>query len=229
MQYRLTQLGQAVEGARGYIRKYADTLPRTSGSGARTRLDALGNRLRAEAAVQNAKGKDLSGQVERKDSLRRGLYREHLAPIVAAARALESEVPDLASIRLPKVGIGIPRLAAEARGMADALAPFADQFIGIGLEPDFLVQLRAAIDCLEASMHTVRGHRGARVNATTSLKAAGQSAVTVLRLLDRMIRAELGENEPALAEWVSLRRTFTARTPAPVKVAPDAAIEEVAA
>ncbi len=92
------------------------------------------------------------------------------------------------------------------------MTPYADQLIAVGLAPDFLAQLDTAVTALDTAATTVRTHRAARVTATESLKQHEVNAAGVLKVLDRMVKSELGDNPPALAAWLSVKKILTSKT-----------------
>ncbi len=116
MQFRQTQLSQAVASAKQYFVTFASVLPRTIASGALQMLDQLVDGFRTQAGQQDTKTSDLRGEVAQKAVLQNALLRDHLAPIVAAARSSRS-------CGAPPTSTGSPCPTRHGESVGSSLAP----------------------------------------------------------------------------------------------------------
>ncbi len=227
MRFTTSQVMQGVAGGTSFMMKYAAQLPRTTASDANQQLGELAGLFRADANLQATNAGELQNEVNLRAALIKSLFNDHLAPIVATAQLKSGVVPKFSTVTMPRDKWTIPHIGAESLKIADIVTPYASTLVAAGLPTDFIDQLKAAVVALEATVPATRALRGAQVNATKALSEHVQAAGKVFRALDKLIPAELGKNNPALAEWKSMRRVMrspsakgvtppTTPTPAPV-------------
>ena len=119
------------------------------------------------------------------------------------AVSLEPEIPGISnSFRMP-VGNSDEILINSARAFVQAATPLKSHFISREMPENFLEDLTAAIEQLEASVSNHNQHRANRVAATASLKATLSRVMEIRRELDPIVRNKFRDDPATLAAWKS--------------------------
>jgi hypothetical protein len=147
------------------------------------------------------------GETMRLAALVTDLRDDHLWPLVTTARAHAAEIPGIEKVLvMPDGSLAALYQLAQAKQIRDAARPYAETFVKFGLEPDFMEQLSAAIEKVNAAVggraEKVGTHIGARAGIEKELKR-GRNAVVAL---DRYVKKALKGNTEALAEWDAAKR-----------------------
>ena len=202
---------QALDRVERFIDTNREVLVHVRSSGAYQNFSASRERVLEHMKAQNEHGRGARASVAAKALLRARLVEEHMRPIAVVARAHLPNAPELSAMAAPKAKEAYVRVVASGYGMARAAQLHEPVFLATGLPADFIQQLVAATDALQASL-AARGERtGHRVRATAGLAAEGREARKHLRVLDTLVRAAGRGNEALLAEWRNIRR-FAGRT-----------------
>jgi hypothetical protein len=108
--------------------------------------------------------------------------------------------------RLPR-GNNDQQLLSAARAFATDALPLKAQFIVHELPADFLEDLAADIDALEAAIGDQSGGMGSRVAASAAIDDAMERGAVITRKLDAIIKNKYGNSRATLAEWTSASHT----------------------
>src|SRR6516164_4970944 len=125
----------------------------------------------AADALQQHETAELAGRGgEQEGVAARAALRRQVSASVQTARA--SEVPGLGGTFRASPAGSDERLLSQARTFLKEAKPFVDTFVAHELPPNFLGQLRAAIEALEQAMLARTTGRDQRVGARASIEAA---------------------------------------------------------
>jgi len=170
-------------------------------SRAREHLDETVERISALAVDQVGGGRTAQGETAKQAALRLDLRYYHMQPIALIAGHALREKPEFTSLELPRFKVRGRRLITAARDMANAAEQYTELFVDEGLRPDFVAKLRAATDRLEESMVARDQSNGQRAGATAGLKAEAKRGRMLIKLLDSLVRPQLGVNDALIREW----------------------------
>ena len=218
MRTSYTQFLTALRQGLHFLVTNATALGTVNTSGARAALDTLTASIATLAEVQDTHRIQVSGERTHELRLAEELRRKYLRPIVSIAKAQLADVPQLSNVTLPKGGGNTMALVSQARGMGDAVKPYAQVFVASGMAPDFLDQLRSATDQVVQAVESKGEHRTGRTKATDAIDKVVKQARHAVGVLDALVRAELDPSDPILTEWKSALRVIQrpAATKAPV-------------
>lgn len=191
---------------RQFLDTNAVTMGPVNGSGARRALDDALAALADSAVAQGEHRIRSTGETKKQRSLRRSLRKRYLRPIAEVAAASLSDVPEIATLRLPSDRFVGSDLVDAANAMANAAEPHIAVFIAAGLKRDFLDGLRAMTEAIRTSLGGRTEHLIKRRGATIALRRGAASGRTALRLLDAVIEQHLADNTQLLTEWKAVKR-----------------------
>jgi hypothetical protein len=235
MQLRYTQMLAALRQGQRFLDANSTTLGDLNAGGARTAFDQVTAQLGTLAELQDTHRTRASGELTNEQRLARSLRRQHMRPIVKVARAKVPEAAQLAAVSLPPIRSNSTDLTVRARAMADSVEPHKQLLHDGGLPSDFIDRLKAAADTLDAAIRQKGTHQKGRIGATDGITQAVTEARRQVDVMDSLVRAQLGEQEPLVTEWRSVVQSIRAAvnratssaaasptpvTPAPVAPAP---------
>jgi len=181
-----------------------------------TELAGLITELDGHAANQAASATHAEHRTELRGNARRAL-REELEALYRAARAMGLET----DFQLPERG-NDNALLHSARGSAAKAVPLSAQFIAHEMSADFLADLNAAADALEAAIAEQGNAVAGRVTAGAEIDERMDRGVEIVRILKDIVRIKYANNPVVLAEWTSAshvekapRRSASQPSPAP--------------
>ena len=172
---------------------------------ARKELDGLIAELTILSIAQDSGARGSKGETSRQHALRLALRGNHMAPIAEVARYKLQSVPEFAALTLPPANISAQSIVASAVAMADAATPHAETFTDSGLSPTFLDDLRTAAAAVSDSIVDRSHHQGRRNGATAGLAATEKRGRAMLRVLNALILAQIGESAQLRREWATAR------------------------
>ncbi len=167
----------------------------------RTQLDDVVTQLSTLAITQDGGARGSKGETARQHALQLALRRNYMAPIAELARLKLREVPEFAALTLPSADVNPQRLVAAAYAMADAASTHAPVLVGNGLPATFADDLRAAAAALSDSVLERSKYQGSRVGATAGLIAEEKRGRSLLKVLNALIMAHVGNDAQVMAEW----------------------------
>jgi hypothetical protein len=92
---------------------------------------------------------------------------------------------------------------AFGRGFVTAAEPITDEFVGRGMPPDFIDDLKARILAFEQAVDSQAQKSAAQVASTAALAAAVEQGLVAVRELDVIVRNVFAGNDAELAAWES--------------------------
>lgn len=117
------------------------------------------------------------------------------------ARLMAESEPGIENkFRIPAGNVKLRDLAA-ARVFADEAAKIEQKFTGLGLDEDFVEQLRDKADALENALADAESSTGTRVGATDSLALEIKETNKIIDFLDPIIRRIYRANPAKLSAW----------------------------
>jgi len=129
--------------------------------------------------------------------------RDLLETISRTARPMSRLTPGMKEkFRLPSNKDRQMWLAA-ARAFAAEAEPLSEEFVGRGLAPDFIDDLKARTLAIEQVVDGQAQQSGWRVTATAAVATAAQQGLDAVRELDSIVRNIYAGNESELAAWES--------------------------
>lgn len=235
MQSRQGNMLRSLRAVEEFLAVNAATLDGVVKTGTRKKLAQAIADLEAAAADQAGTSAIAKGGTSRYLALRQALVRDHMAPIARIARAELPPTPEMSALRMPDKDWKIERLAAAAKGMAQAAEPHTAQFVEAGLAPDFIAQLEAASDAMVRSVSTRIQTRGRLSGATKELATTLASGRKLVGVIDALIMRATVDDPATLAHWKLVKRVHRMSThakdgtsPAPVALPPGASVPSTA-
>ena len=147
-----------------------------------------------------------TGEAANRRVLRRALWVNHMQQLAAVARAELRQVPKFESLLLPQVNMATPKLVQWARTMAAVANEHAEVFVTHGLPAEFVAQLLAAADALEASFQTQVVNGRETAGARAQVASSRSRAQYVIRVLNAQIEKALVDDPSLLAQWRHAKR-----------------------
>jgi hypothetical protein len=148
-----------------------------------------------------------AGETKRLDALVASLRNDHLWPLVTTARAHAADIPGIDLVfRMPEGDKAPLYQLAGARQIRESARPYAEVFVKFGLEPDFMEQLSAAIDAVDAAIGGRAARTGTHIGARAGIEKELKRGRQAVSALDRYVRKALKGNTVALAEWRAAKR-----------------------
>ena len=129
--------------------------------------------------------------------------REWMEAISRTARSMSREFPGAKEkFRLPSKNDGETWLVF-ARNFSTEAVALEEEFVGRGMAPDFIDDLKARVLAVEQAEAAQAQAWGARVAATAGLAEAARQGVEAVRELDTIVRNIYRDHEGELAAWES--------------------------
>ena len=175
------------------------------------RLDTLACEQRTAQAL-------ILRHTRNKGERREELWRQHMLPIAAIARAYLHDSPHLPELTL-KHGLGDEALALAATAMANAAARHRRTFRQLGLPDSMVAEMRAAI---AAFQQAIRAHDASRLllpAATRQILEELASVVVDVRIVDALVVSRLGKDDSLWAAWQEAKRVNAPATPPRMQLA----------
>lgn len=217
MKHKISSLVATLKNVDTFGLKYATDFPESSLGGQQFAI--------VHAAVVNTASlgaAQVSGALQTHSAvLSKAAGRFHLqGELKSIARAAHSlallDVAGLAGKFLLPHKSGDQTLLNAARAFAANAAEFQDQFVSIGLAPDFIANLNADITAFEATVTDKHSGLGTQVGATGALEDTAHQATIALNVLNTIVRNTYHNDPAKLAEWATashvVKRTHTANT-----------------
>ncbi len=188
-----------------FLDEHAGTMAAVNASGARKALDQVVQEFDGHAATQGEHLIGSTGETQKQRSIRLTIRRQYLKPIAKVAQAQLADVPEIATLRLPRPKLVGTQLVETANGIANAAEKHKDVFVNAGLTPDFLEGLRKLAQQLQESIDGRTSHVGKRMGATIAIGSVSVRARRVLRTLDGVVHQNVTD-AGLLAEWDAVKR-----------------------
>jgi hypothetical protein len=200
--------GEALRRIQQFLDAYSDVFGALNASDARKQLDEAVAQLGPAVDVQGARVRDTRGEKEHQVELERELREHHMVPVARFALGRLASVPQIGALTPSATRFRGARLVAAARAMATAAIPHAAEFAAASFPADFLQQLTAAADAVQASIEARSRKVVERQNATkavANILRQGRSAALMLEgAVDRLVPRRSSLH----AEWRAVKRVF---------------------
>jgi hypothetical protein len=226
MQSRQGNLLQSLRAVEEFLTANAAKLDDIVKTGTRKKLASTIAALETAVAEQAGTSAIAKGGTSRYLALRLALVRDHMTPIARIAGIELPPTPEMSALRMPQSAWKVERLAAAARGMAQAAEPFAAEFINAGLRPDFIARLNAAADAMVRSVSERTQTRGRLTGATKGLATTLATGRKLVDAIDALVTSALADDPATLANWKRVKRVRrmpihpkAPPTPAPLQLA----------
>lgn len=158
-------------------------------------------------AASEVSGRGDARQGTQSRSQARAALRDDLEAINRTAKAMAEDVPGIDDkFRVPRGNNDLEMLNAARAFKADA-EPLKAQFVAHELPANFLEDLQADIDAMEAAISDQSSGVGDAVAAGAAIDDTVSSGVDIVRKLDAIVRNKYANNPAALAEWTSASHT----------------------
>lgn len=170
------------------------------------RLDEVIASFDTHAVGQDANKRSAMSETEKQGQLRLKLRASQMAPIAAIAKRNLRSTPEFKALRLPPRSYKGNAFIASAQAMLDAAAVQKDALLERGMPADFLDRFQTSLNKLQTSVSDRGKNVSGRVGATKGLASEEQQGLTVLAVIDALVRDALSENDALLGEWDNARR-----------------------
>jgi hypothetical protein len=167
-------------------------------------LEAAIASLKANLADQTSAGLDTSVRRQHVDDLGRTLVQDYMKPAAQFARRSLKGAADYAALTRVSRARGSRKLATDARAMATAATPVTSAFASAKFDPQFLTQLGALADELDAALDARTANNARGVGATRGISTAIKSGREAVGMLDPVVTRLLKGNK-LLAVWQSAK------------------------
>ena len=185
---------------------------------ARRTLDGVERELALLPRRQNSSSIQAKGMTAKIESLDRSLRADRIQPILDIAAL--SAVEQLRALRMPLQRCTPLAMQTAVTAIADTVRPHTAIFTDFALPADFLEGMLAAATAIVQTTDTRTQHVSARVGSTQGLRAAEVRAVTILGVLNSLVRPRISSNAQLLSQWDSCRRIEKKPGPAATKTLP---------
>ena len=179
--------------------------------------------LDGHAADQSGNATQAQSSTARLRAERTALTRDLMMPIARIAQVKLPGVVGIEKLGMPKTRVNAEQLAAAARGMATAAAPYASTFIAAGVPADFATQLNSVSETMLGFRKTRAQSIGKVSGATKQFKSGLTGARRVVHAIDALVKSALKDDPTLLATWNQVKRVRKTRgrnTPSPTPVTP---------
>ena len=172
---------------------------------ARRELDDIVAQLTTLSVAQEVGKRCGKGETSRSHALRLALRQSHMGPVAVVAKYKLQAVPEFAALTQPAGELSAQSLVSSALSMADAAAPHAQIFIDSGLSVTFVDDLRAAAKAVSDSVVERDNHQVRRTGATAGLAALEKRGRALLRILNALILAQIGDDARLRRVWMTAK------------------------
>ena len=170
---------------------------------ARGTLDTTVAAIEGHLVQQDAGARNALGATQKLNALKTALRFDHMRAIAEIARRRLATVPEFKALKLPPAQLATNRLLVAAKAMGVAAAPYASTFTALGLAPDFLDRLQAAVDELAQGLNTRKQHTDGHAGATVGVAANITEGHGIVELMDSLVRPRIRSNPVLLTNWLS--------------------------
>ena len=146
--------------------------------------------------------------------------RKALGAISRTARSMSPSTPGMEERFRPPSNRDGQTWIATARAFVTEGEPLAEEFVGRGMPPDFVDDLKARIHAFEQSADGQAQKSAEQVAATAAVAGAAEQGFAAVRELDAIERNVYADNEAELAAWESASHVERAPRHAAAEVPP---------
>ncbi|HEY5061211.1 MAG TPA: hypothetical protein VII52_06720 [Gemmatimonadaceae bacterium] len=217
MKSRQAYVYSAVRRVRAFFAQHPDLCGDELAAARRT-LDAVERELALLPRRQKSSSTQALGMTAKLESLDRSMRNDRIQPILDIAAL--SKVEALKSLRMPRPRCTPLQMQTAVTAMANTVRPHFEIFTDFALPADFLDSMIAAAAAMVQTIDTRTQHVSTRIGSTQGLHAAEARAVTILGVLNSLVRPRISSNAQLLSQWDSCRRIEKKPGPAATKTLP---------
>ena len=167
-------------------------------------VDTARKNMQSHAAMQAMYANAAKGKTAQKRVADKAL-RDLMETISRTARSTSRLTPEMKEkFRLPS-NRDRRTWPAAARAFVMETGPLSEEFVGRGMAPDFVDDLKARILAVEQAVDGRAQQSGGRVAATAGVAEAAEQGLEAVRELDAIVRNIYAGNEAEMAAWESVR------------------------
>ena len=146
-------------------------------------------------------------------SLREALWHEHLVPIRRIARAMLPESAGLVKqFDAPGLNANSKKLIQSARAIANDAVPYQSVLVANGRPADFIDQLNAAANALEAAKTAQANAISVRKRASAEINKSNSAGRQAIHYLDAIMHSCFGKSPAIMAQWHQAKRVQLTRS-----------------
>ena len=153
-----------------------------------------------------------------KGERREELWRRHMHPVAAIARAYLHDSPHLPDLTLRR-GLSDEALVLAATGMANAAARHRRTFRQLNLPGTVVAEMHAAIAAFEQAVRAREVSRMLVSMATRQIAHELSGVVVAVRIVDALVVARLGKDNSLWAAWQEAKRVSPPPAPSRMQLA----------
>jgi hypothetical protein len=199
------RVGVTLAGTRSFLDDHAEAVGVVLASPARRQLDNALRDLSVHALAQDTAVMSAAALTAKRAHITAELKGAFLKPITQFARTSARRVPEFAPLTKSTHRKHGRALVAAARAIAATAMPLADALTAATFPPDFLDQLCAWTDALNATLKAQMSTKEARIAATDGIATALSSGREAVGLLDPVVSRLLRSSE-LLTAWQTVKR-----------------------
>ena len=157
------------------------------------------------AANQTVQTKQLTLEATDEVALRATL-REELHVVTQVGQALGKTVPGIRILHMPEQGLSNQKYVNAARALLIQATTYESVLVEHGLAHDFIAQLQAAVNAVQAG---IDARAAARTGVASAMEAVAQNIALgrqFVKVIDATLTKALRNNPVKLAEWKSVKR-----------------------
>ena len=178
-------------------------------------LNTINDALDEAATAQSVQATQATLEATNEPALRATL-RQELHGVTQMAQALGKTVPGIRILRMPPVGLANQRYVDAAKVLLGKAKTYEPVLVEHGLAHDFIAQLQAAVNALQAAIDTRGAARGSVVNATERVAQNIALGMQFVKMIDVTLTKALRNDPAKLAEWKSVKRVVGLPKKSPV-------------
>jgi len=172
----------------------------------REELDVVIAQLSKETLDQDAGHRLTKAETKKQKGLRVALWRNHMQPIARVAREIFGRSGMDAALKLPRLSVAHEVVVTAAGAMAESAQKSEAAFVEHGLSLDFVAELKAAAQELNASLGARDATQRRRTTATAAVKDQLKRGRRAVRLLNAILSPRLAGDPELLAAWNNVRK-----------------------
>lgn len=211
-------LTQSLRRSQYVLNVRADVLGAVNHTDARAQLDGAVITIDAAVDLQGTCLREWRGEVKRRKGLEKILTGKFMTPLSKFSRAELVGTPEFAALTPSATQLRTERLVASAHSMASAAAKWADRITAAQFPADFLQQLRAAANAVQASINAAQEAKVKLTGATKTIATAIKQGRSAVAKLDSAVSHMIVGNEPLKREWRTAKRVTRTNGPLDITV-----------
>jgi hypothetical protein len=173
------------------------------------KLEQLLQRAEALAEQQKLGMAMTRSATKHRREVRKALLRKILRYVRVVGAVAAKQKGELGNrFPLPNENTSQKDLVASGRATLDTATAQKDVLVGLGMAPQVLDMLTAALDEFEQTLAATREGRREHAGASAELQTIGAEISEQVRLLDGVVQFRFGDNPELMGAWASARNVL---------------------